>query len=172
MLNDRPNNRWPIWWYLGRWEWISWDWINNQLYDQELQEAYPNADVELIKVFEELVAVAADYKNITGRYLPVLGELGEIFAEITFGIKRHKPFAQGSDGRLGNDFVEIKTITPEKSSKKVVVKRKGNFNKLLVVKISEDFEFEARMLDRKNMAKGVGKLATVSWSSMKTRQGS
>lgn len=153
-------------------EWIGWDWINDQLYEQELREAYPNANLELIKVFEELVAVAAAYKEITDRYLPVFGELGEIFAEITFGIKRHKPRTQGSDGRLGNDHVEIKTISPEKSTEKVVVKRKGNFNKLLVVKISEDFEFEARMLDRKNMSKGSGKLARVSWSSMKSKQDS
>jgi hypothetical protein len=153
-------------------EWIGWDWINDQLYDQELRESYPNADLELIKVFEELVEVARSYKDITGRYLPVFGELGEIFGEITFGIERHKPRTQGSDGKLGNDFVEIKTITPEKASEKVVVKRKGHFNKLLVVKISEDFEFEARMLDRKNMSKGSGKLATVSWSSMKSKHGS
>ncbi len=151
-------------------EWISWDYINQQLHEQELKARYPDVDLELIRVFEELVDVAMDYKHITGRYLPVFGELGEIFAEITFGIKRHKPRTQGSDGRLGNDFIEIKTITPEKKSKKVVVKRQGNFNKLLVVKISENFEFEARIQDRKDMSKGAGKLATVSWSSMKSRQ--
>jgi hypothetical protein len=148
-------------------EWVSWDWINEQIYQQELQELYPNVSLELINVFEEIIDAARNYKDITGRYLPVFGELGEIFAEITFGIERHKPRAQGSDGRLGNDHVEIKTITPEKRSEKVEVKRAGNFNKLLVVKISENFEFEARMLDRKNMSKGSGKIATVSWSSMR-----
>ena len=153
-------------------EWISWEWINQQLYKQELKERCPEASIELTQIFEELVDIAADYKHIRGRYLPVFGELGELFAEITFGIERHKPGTQGSDGRLGNDFIEVKTITPEKKSAKVMVKRKGNFNKLLVVKISEEFEFEARILDRKNMSKGSGKLATVSWSSMKSKQGS
>ena len=153
-------------------EWISWGWINQQLYEKELKERYPDASLELIQIFEDLVDMATHYKYVTGRYLPIFGELGELFAEITFGIKRHKPRTQGSDGRLGNDFIEVKTITPEKKSDKVVVKRKGNFNKLLVVKISEEFEFEARMLDRKNMSKGSGKLATVSWSSIKSKQGS
>ncbi len=148
-------------------EWISWEWINGQLYEQELKERYPEADIDLINIFETLVDDSFNYKQITGRYLPIFGELGELFAEITFGIKRHKPRTQGSDGRLGNDFIEIKTITPEKSKEKVSVKRQGNFNKLLVVKINENFEFEARMLDRKDMSKGEGKLATVSWSSMK-----
>jgi hypothetical protein len=148
-------------------EWISWEWINGQLYEQELKERYPEADIDLINIFETLVDNSFHYKQITGRYLPIFGELGELFAEITFGIKRHKPRTQGSDGRLGNDFIEIKTITPEKTNEKVSVKRQGNFNKLLVVKINENFEFEARMLDRKDMSKGEGKLATVSWSSMK-----
>ncbi len=147
-------------------EWISWEWINGQLHEQELKERYPEADINLIHIFETLVDDAFNYKQITGRYLPIFGELGELFAEITFGIKRHKPRTQGSDGRLGNDFIEIKTITPEKTNEKVSVKRQGNFNKLLVVKINEEFEFEARMLDRKDMSKGEGKVATVSWSSM------
>lgn len=148
-------------------EWISWEWINDQLHEQELRQRFPNANLELIQIFEDLVEVAAEYKEVTGRYLPVFGELGELFAEITFGIKRHKPRTQGSDGRPGNDFIEIKTITPEKKREKVSVKRKGNFNKLLVVRISESFEFEARILGRKEMGKGDGKLAHVSWSSMK-----
>jgi len=150
-------------------EWISWEWINEQVHLQDLREMYPNADLELVEMFETLVYDAACYRQLTGRYLPIFGELGEIFAEITFGIKRHKPRTQGSDGRLGNDFIEIKTITPEKNKEKISVKRQGNFNKLLAVKISEDFEFEARMIDRKDLSKGNGKEATVSWSSMKAK---
>jgi hypothetical protein len=87
------------------------------------------------------------------------------FAEITFGIERHKPNTPGSDGKIGNDFVEIKTITPDKREKKVEVKRKGNFNKLIIVKINHFFEFDAQMIDRKDIPKGNGgKVATVSWS--------
>ena len=148
-------------------EWISWEWINGQIHQQELRERYPNADPILVEIFEDLVYNAAYYKHHTGRYLPIFGELGEIFAEITFGIKRHKPRTQGSDGKHGNDFVEIKTITPEKKKEQVSVKRQGNFNKLLAIKISENFEFEARIIDRKNISKGEGKEAKVLWSSMK-----
>ena len=146
-------------------EWISWDWINQQIYEQELRAEYPQADPKLIDVFERLVEVAADHKAITGNYLQVWGELGELYAEIKFGIKRHRPKAQGSDGKLGNDFVEVKTISPEKSAHKVQVKRKGNFSKLLVVKISESFEFEGRIVDRSALGKGTGKVARLSWSS-------
>ena len=133
-----------------------------------MEERFPNADLEIVRLFEEIVEVARSYENATGRYLPVFGELGELFAEITFGLDRHRPRTQGSDGRIGNDHVEVKTITPEKKSEKVVVKRSGNFSKLLIVKIDEGFKFESRMIDRKNMSKGSGKLVSVSWSSLKS----
>ena len=147
-------------------EFLSWDWINGHLYEQELKERYPGVAPELVHMFDELVDTAIRYKDVTGRYLPVFGELGELFAEINFGIKRHRPGAAGSDGRLGNDFIEIKTITPIKASDNVSVKRQGHFNKLLVIKISDRFDFEARMLDRGKMAKGNGRLMKASWSSM------
>ena len=146
-------------------EWISWDWINQQIYEQELHAQYPAAVPELIDVFERLVKIAVDYKTITGTYLQVWGELGELYAEIKFGVKRHRPHAQGSDGKLGNDFVEVKTISPEKSAHKVKVKRAGNFSKLLVVKISENFEFEAKMVERSALGKGTGKVARYSWQA-------
>ncbi len=146
-------------------EWISWDWINSQLADQELKAEYPQAPIEVIQIFEELVNSAQEYKAATGRYLQIWGELGELYAEIKFGLVRHVPGTQGSDGRLGNDWVEVKTISPEKGNDTVQVKRAGNFNKLLVIRISEEFEFEAKMIDRKNLKKGKGKYAKLSWES-------
>ena len=44
----------------------------------------------------------------------------------------------------------------------IQVKRAGNFNKLLVIRISEEFEFEAKLIDRNQLKKGKGKYAQVS----------
>src|SRR5690606_25160855 len=96
-------------------------------------------------------------KELTGRYLQIWGELGEFYAEVKYGLKRHRAHAPGSDGKLGNDFVEVKTISPEKGGDSVSVKRAGNFNKLLIVRISFDFEFESLMVDRESLRKGAGK---------------
>ena len=93
-----------------------------------------------------------------------MGELGELYAELKYSIKRHRPHAQGSDGRLGNDFVEVKTITPLKGEQKVSVRRSGHFNKLIVVRISADYEFEARLISRTKL--GRGKSCQVSWSPL------
>jgi len=39
-------------------EWISWDWINSQIADQELQREFPKANVEVVKIFQDLVSLA------------------------------------------------------------------------------------------------------------------
>jgi len=147
-------------------EWISWNWIGEQLCIQDLCRKFPNADPLVIEIFTELVDLAQTYRNHTNRHLNLFGELGELFAEIVLGLRRHKPGTPGSDGRIGNDFIEIKTISPLKAKNVVSVKRSGNFNKLAVVKISENYEFELRTIDRKQLGKGVGKYARVSWSIM------
>jgi len=131
-----------------------------------LPRQYRNVNPELLAIFEELVESAAKYKRLTGCHLPILGELGELFAEIMFGLKRHDPMTRGSDGMLGNDFVEVKTITPDKRNDKVQVKRAGNFGKLIVVKITDDFQFGARMVHRRNLKQGKGEFDEISWDSM------
>jgi len=141
------------------WEWQPTD-------EEDLQEEAPHADPELIAVFERLVETVASYRTLTGRYLQIWGELGELYAEVWYGIRLHKPHTAGSDGKLGNNYIEVKTISPEKSTTEVQVKRAGNFNRLLVVKITEDFRFEARMLDRKRIPKGEGAHAKVEWANM------
>jgi hypothetical protein len=89
-----------------------------------------------------------------------------MYAEIKFGVVRHRPGTPGSDGRIGNDWIEVKTISPEKASEAIRVKRAGNFNKLLVVKISEEFEFQARIIDRRALKTDGRSHARASWESM------
>ena len=144
-------------------EWISWDYIN-QFVEPDIAEHRP--DPELLQMFESLLHTASAYKDHTGRYLDIFGELGEFYAEVHLGLRRHKPNAAGSDGRLGDDFIEVKTISPLKQDDQVRVKRQGNFNKLYVVRFSENFFCEARMIDRRSLKKGDGKFAKVRFSDM------
>ena len=147
-------------------EWTGWDEISRHIYLNDLRDNYPHADPEVVEVFHDLVESAAQYRELTGRHLNIFGELGELYAEVKFGIKRHRLYAAGSDGRLGNDFIEIKTIGPGNRSNKVRVKRSGNFSKVMVVRITDDYGFEARMVERKVLRKGSGKWITLSWSSL------
>ena len=93
----------------------------------------------------------------------VYGDIGELYGAIAYGIRLHKNYAQGSDGRLGNDFVEVKTITPFKQSNIVTLNLRRNFSKVLIVKISADFEVSARMIDRKALPKTTRDHIQLDW---------
>ena len=144
-------------------EWISWDWINEHLEERELMAQYPHASLELIEAFESLVNAAVQYHETTGRHLEIWGELGEVYAEVRHGLKRNKQHSPGSDGRIGNDHCEVKTISPRKSAPIVQVKRAGNFNKLIIVRIDEQYNFSSCVVDRKSLGKGAGKYARARW---------
>lgn len=135
-------------------EWVTWSEINSHLERLELQARYPRLDVELVPIFQKLLAAAEDYYDLTGSHLQVYGDLGELYGAITYGIKLHKNYAQGSDGKLGNHFVEVKTITPFKNSDTITLNLKRNFSKVLIVKIDSGFEVQGRLIDRKALPKG------------------
>jgi len=85
------------------------------------------------------------------------GELGEIYAEIKFGLRRHATHAPGSDGTIDGKRVELKTISPEKTSDHVLVKRQGDFEQFLIVRIDQDFQFQGKLIDRSDLSGGAGK---------------
>jgi hypothetical protein len=152
-------------------EWISWEWINSQLedepdFDPDLEdleevfrsrEGYPFSVLEQIGILEDLVHCAERHFENTGRYLQIWGELGEIFAEVRFGLRRHATHHAGSDGTIDGKLVEVKTISPEKASDRVLVKSQGDFEKLLIVRISKGFEFRAKLFDRNELRGMAGK---------------
>ena len=145
-------------------EWITWSEINSHLERLEFEARFPNLEVDLVPIFQDLLAVAQDYHELTGSHLQVYGDLGEVYGAITHGIKLHRNYAQGSDGKLGNHFVEVKTITPFKSKDTITLNLKRNFSKVLIVKIDADFEVQSRMIDRKSLPKSKGDKLTLDWA--------
>ena len=158
-------------------EWLGWDSIidpEETRYSRlaelereaELRLKYPNADPTLVPYFQDLLTLAEAYFRDTGQHLNVYGDIGELFGAIMYGIKLHKNHAQGSDGRLGNDFVEIKTISPINSKEKTSVRLDRHFSKLLVVRIDDDFEVSGRLVRRANLPKKAGNNLRLSWANM------
>lgn len=151
-------------------EWISWEWINGQLDDDEdpgdlYERSGPPSVMELTEVFMRLVDIAQEYRELTGRYLEIWGELGEIFAEIRHGLVRHPKHHAGSDGTISGALVEVKTISPEKKTNRVYVKRSGNFEKLLIVRVSEDFWFSSKLFDRSDLREGASPMIKARWDA-------
>ncbi|WGH77554.1 hypothetical protein [Jannaschia ovalis] len=141
-------------------EWIDWDDIidpdevdpsvlRRLEREDRMRQAFPKSDIRLVPYFQNLLLIARSFHETTGRHLAVYGDIGELFGAIVYGIKLNRTYAQGSDGRLGPDHVEIKTIAPHNGTGQVAVRPTGNFNKLLVVRIDRDFEVRGKMVDRK-----------------------
>jgi len=154
-----------------QWAYISREWIDSQLDDEPEDDAYsiepskrfqsregfPFSVLEQTGILQDLIDCAGRHFENTGRYLQVWGELGEIYAEIKFGLRRHGTHAAGSDGTIAGKLVEVKTISPEKTSGYVRVKSQGNFEQLLIVGINRKFEFRAKLLDRSELKRIGGK---------------
>ncbi|WP_448663470.1 hypothetical protein ACG3SL_02020 [Sphingomonas sp. CJ20] len=147
-------------------EWITWDEINSRLELLEFQARFPDLDCDLVPIFQALLGAAQEYHDLTGKHLQVYGDLGELYGAITHGIKLHKNYAQGSDGRLGNHFVEVKTITSFKSADQITLNLKGNFSKVLIVKIDAAFEVHGKLIDRKALPKVKGDKLTLHWDDI------
>lgn len=147
-------------------EWISWDDIDEQIEHKEWRARFPNADLSIVAVFQDLISTAEHYHSLTGRHLQVYDDIGELYACITHGLKPHRNYAQGSDGWIGNDLVEVKRITPFKSNDRVTLNLKRNFNKVIIVKINADFEIAARMIDRRALPRVKGPRLTLDWKDL------
>lgn len=144
-------------------EWITWTEINSHLDRLEFEAAFPNLDVDLVPIFQQLLLTAIKYFELTGRHLQVYGDLGELYGAIVHGVKLHRNYAIGSDGKIGNEFVEIKTITPFKSNDVIVLNMERNFSAVLIVKIDEDFEISSKLIKRKDLPKRAGKRLRLHW---------
>ncbi len=122
---------------------------------------------KMLQTFNDLVEEAKG-KKLSGRPRDkVLGDLGEYFAAIMFGIRLHDdPKAQGSDGKIGNELVEVKTITPGKTRDVVRLRSTRNFSMVAVVKITDDFQFGARLIKRKSLKKAVDEWIELAWDDM------
>ena len=152
-------------------EWVSWAWINGQLALQEKQQSdvdFPqDAPQPEAPSLRRLVSQAASHDEANpGIPSPLWGKIGELYVAERFGVVLSRDHAQGHDGRLDDDLIEIKTITPHKERSFVRVKRNGNFSVLAIVRVDEQHRFDARLIPRNRFLKhGDGKYATLSWST-------
>ena len=143
-------------------EYISREWVDSQLEADlvkpfQSRAGFPFSVLEQTQIFEDLVDCAVRHFENTGRYLQVWGELGEIYAEIKFGLRRHETRSAKSDGTIADKLIEVKTISPEKASDFVQVKSQGNFEQLLIIRIDHNFLFQAKLFERSELKGSAGK---------------
>lgn len=121
------------------------------------REGFPRSFIEQAEILQELIDSAIRHFENTGRYLQIWGELGEIYAEVAHGLRRHGTHQAGSDGTIDGTRVEVKTISPEKRGSTVTVRSQGDFEKLMIVRIDHDFNFKAKLFDRSELKRAGAK---------------
>lgn len=155
-------------------EWISWDYINRQIAIQE-GELDPAEEVRLFRsqpkgeALLDLIDLAVLDEESGESPSPRWGNIGELYIAERYGVVLSREHAQGHDGRLGNDLVEIKTLTPNKHRPVVRVKRKGNFSLLAVVRVNEYHEFAALLVRRDKLPMaGEGEWLFIDWNTLRS----
>lgn len=155
-------------------EWISWAYLNEQMAAQTENTGARTEFASEVQPYGPriltLIKEAVLQEKLSPGPSPLWGRIGELYVAERFGVVLSRSHAQGHDGRLGREFVEIKTITPHKRRAFVRVKRTGNYSLLAVVRVNEAYQLDARLIRRDQLAKGAkGKFATLAWSAV--RQG-
>ncbi len=164
---------------LGDGDWTCWDHFGEEEPDLDyggdlprleaedrLRQRFPDADPIDLRQFQRLLNACREYQEETGRHLNIHGALGELYGAVRLCFRLHvNCSAQGSDGKLGDDFIEIKTLGPRNKTGRVVVALENrNFSKLLVVKIRHDFSFKGCLVPRKALTTATTRKAGLAWS--------
>ncbi|MFT3868802.1 MAG: hypothetical protein QM715_10000 [Nibricoccus sp.] len=157
-------------------EWISWVWINEQIDIQEngqrpteeIEPEFDDVDREPSpELLFRILAAKEHYEHTLNEISPDWGSIGEAYVAERFGVKLCSRHTQGHDGRLGDELIEIKTITPHKRQAFVTVKRSGNFSMLAVVRITADCTVDVRFVRRDQLPPGSGgKRIVVTWGTL------
>lgn len=67
---------------------------------------------------------------------------------------------------MGDDFVEIKTITPFNEHDRACLRLDRHFSKVLLIKVSADFGLSGRMFDRKDLPRRKGGPLWLNWNDV------
>jgi len=157
-------------------EWISWAWINQQIdaqeYDQRandgIEQEFDDIDrAPSLDILFRILAAKEHYERTLGKISPDWGSIGEAYIAECFDVKLCSRHTEGHDGRLGNELIEIKTITPYKQHAVITVKRSGNFSILAAVRIAIDGGVEVRFVRRDQLPQGNGgKRIVLTWAAL------
>lgn len=125
----------------------TWNEPHGQIQLKDLQEKYPHADIKVLEVFNNMVYSARRYHEMTGRYLPIWKELGELYVDIEYDLNPHKPDNPKTDDHIQQEAIQVTTISPGNCHHDSLVKtsrdcnRRENFTIFLVTHISPEYKF-------------------------------
>ena len=144
-------------------DWIDWHRTSDGADTSPCGAAAENDELARITALHvSLLRAAKSYFVITGKHLSVYPQIAESYAAIHFDL----PLG-GSLDKKGR--VKIAWLTPDNPTNSVEVSLKEDFDLLMVIRISDKFTVEARMITRKNLSQRQKGVQTVTWQSLPRR---
>ncbi|MGZ9808836.1 hypothetical protein ACXN5S_00045 [Pseudoroseicyclus sp. H15] len=135
--------------------------------EQELARIFPKADLALVPIYRDLLALAEEFQMFTGRDLGLWAQIGELYGAITYGISLDREGGRSTGGTLEGERIAIRTIAPGAEDEAVLVDRAEAFDKLLIVRIGENFQVRGQMLPRHALPAGESAELRVCWQELR-----
>lgn len=110
-------------------QWLSWGGIDDPTEADQIRCRFPDAEATNIAALKGPLHAARSFHTPINHQLQVDGDTGDLYGAIVRGIVLHRFNAQGSDGWLGDGYVEINTISPIKKWKIVNLRMGRHFSK-------------------------------------------
>ena len=148
--------------------WDSGDWIAWHRTSAGLDKRPCGAAAEddplarLTALLVSLLRAAKTYFVVTGHHLPLYPSIAEVYAAINFGLQL------GGDPKDQNG-VKLMHIPPHGPTNTVEVDLAEGFEMLVIVRIKDNFEVEARSILRNKLPGRSKGLCKVSWQNLPRR---
>ncbi|WP_373355619.1 hypothetical protein [Pseudoroseicyclus sp. CXY001] len=134
--------------------------------EHELARLFPKADLALVPIYRDLLALAEEFEMFTGRDLGLWDQIGELFGAITYGIDLTRIGGKSTGGTLEGEAVAIRTIRPG-GEEAVTIDRAEPFEKLLIVRIDDTYQVRGQLLPRAALPSGESAEIRLGWGDLR-----
>jgi len=142
-------------------DWIEWHRTSLGVDDGPCAAASHDPQAQMKALYINLLGAAKGFFEMTGHHLPVYPQIAQVHTAIFCDLP-----LEGPDRDCAQTGVEVAYLAPHSPSDEVEVDLSHPFATLLVVKISDDFTPQARMISRADLPKSKDGPYRVAWQSL------
>ncbi|ABG32831.1 hypothetical protein CEP88_06255 [Roseobacter denitrificans] len=142
-------------------DWIEWHRTSLGVDHRPCAAAAQDQQAQMTALHINLLRAAKGYFEMTGHHLPVYPQIAHVHAAIFCDLPM-----DGPDRTCAQTGVEVACLAPHSPSDEVEVDLSHDFVTLIVVKISDDFTAQARMISRADLPKSKDGPYRVAWQAL------
>ena len=142
-------------------DWIDWHRTAVGVDDRPCAAATADPAARLTALHVSLLRAAKVYYEMTGLHLPIYDAIARVYAALHFDIPLEGPQNDSTPAEL-----EVVHIAPHGPGNTVTVDMSRPFKAVLVVRIGDNFNTEARIIARKALPQRDSGTHSLSWQSL------